>query len=155
MTFINSLHTGISQMELSLATPVQLIPLKAFMSSVTPIDSFSWPKWITSKLVGAPLWWSMGKIGLVDTQTSMTEARAWSFAKGDWVVFDTLKVIIMITNPYDSFLLMKCRLRGQQRPSPQSSRHIRASSTGFSPSKRLQNHIVKKPCLAISSLLKT
>ena len=51
---------------------------------------------MVSKLVAAPLWWSMSKIGLVNAQSGMSEAKAWSLAKGDWVMVDTLKVRIKL-----------------------------------------------------------
>lgn len=43
----------------------------------------------------------MGKIGLVDTESGMTEAKAWKLAQGDWVVLESLKVdILNKVNPY-------------------------------------------------------
>ena len=68
------------------------MPLSVFSTSQKPIDSFSYPRWIVSKLVAAPLWWSMGKLGVVDTEAGMSEEKAWKVAKGDWVVIDALKV---------------------------------------------------------------
>ena len=68
------------------------MPLSVFSTSPKPIDSFSYPRWIVSKLVAAPLWWSMGKLGVIDTEAGMSEEKAWKVAKGDWVVMDALKV---------------------------------------------------------------
>lgn len=45
-----------------------------------------------SKVVAAPLWWSMSKIGLVDNESGMTESKAWGFASGDWVMMGPLQV---------------------------------------------------------------
>ena len=68
------------------------MPLSVFNTSQKPIGNFSYPRWIVSKLVAAPLWWSMGKLGVIDTEAGMSEEKAWKVAKGDWVVMDALKV---------------------------------------------------------------
>lgn len=68
------------------------MPVSSFLSSTKPIESYSLPGWIASKLIAAPLWWSMGKIGLVDQDGAMSEAKAWKLAQGNWVLLDPLKV---------------------------------------------------------------
>ena len=83
---------GMLQIHLSRATPAQLLPLTAFETSVKPVDSFSWASWFLSKTVTAPLWWSMSKLGLVDSSDSMPESKAWKLADGSWVMMDTLNV---------------------------------------------------------------
>ena len=80
------------QMQLSRGSPAQILPLNAYESAVKPIESFSWTSWIVSKTVTAPLWWSMGKLGLVDSDSNMPESKAWKLASGSWVMMDSLKV---------------------------------------------------------------
>lgn len=79
-------------MQMSQAGPATIVPLKTFETSVKPINHFSWSRWIVSKVVAAPLWWSMSKIGLVDSESGMTESKAWGYAKGDWVMMGPLQV---------------------------------------------------------------
>lgn len=80
------------QMQMSQTSPPTILPLKTFQTSVKPVNHFSWPGWIISKVVAAPLWWSMSKIGLVDNETGMTESKNWAFASGDWVMMGPLQV---------------------------------------------------------------
>lgn len=82
----------LAQLQLAQATPPQLVPLSTFLSSTRPIEHFSWPRWILSNLVSAPLWWSLGKMGLTENGSGMSEAKSWQFAQGDWVMMETLKV---------------------------------------------------------------
>lgn len=79
-------------MQMSQVGPATIVPLKTFETSVKPINHFSWSRWIVSKVVAAPLWWSMSKIGVVDSESGMTESKAWGYAKGDWVVMGPLQV---------------------------------------------------------------
>lgn len=79
-------------MQIPQVGPATIVPLKTFETSVKPINHFSWSRWIVSKVVAAPLWWSMSKIGLVDSESGMTESKAWGYAKGDWVMMGPLQV---------------------------------------------------------------
>ena len=82
-------------MHLGQSSPAQLVPKATFLSSVKPISSFSWSSWLVSKLVAAPLWWSMSKIGLVESSGDMSEEKARKLADGDWVVMSTLQVSVV------------------------------------------------------------
>ncbi|CDO68293.1 hypothetical protein BN946_scf184799.g20 [Trametes cinnabarina] len=73
-----------------------LIPLYDFLNASRSIYDPGWlPYRIASFVVGKPLWWALGQLGIVDAQDSTfgdsSTAERWKKVKGDYVVVSLLE----------------------------------------------------------------
>lgn len=73
-----------------------LIPLADFLNASRTIYDPGWlPYRIASFVVGKPLWWALGQLGVVDTQASAFgdsgTAERWKKVKGDYVAVKLLE----------------------------------------------------------------
>ncbi|KAL7283383.1 hypothetical protein ACG7TL_002813 [Trametes sanguinea] len=87
-----SIPTVISE----LCSSKALIPLSDFLNAARSIYDPGWlPYRIASFVVGKPLWWALGQLGIVDTQDSTfgdsSTAERWKKVKGDYVVVSLLE----------------------------------------------------------------
>ncbi|OJT06215.1 hypothetical protein TRAPUB_2937 [Trametes pubescens] len=76
--------------------PLSLIPLADFLNASRTIYDPGWlPYRIASFVVGKPLWWALGQLGVVDTQASAfgdsSTAKRWKKVKGDYVAVTLLE----------------------------------------------------------------
>ncbi|KAI0647042.1 Snf7-domain-containing protein [Trametes meyenii] len=87
-----SIPTVISE----LCTSKALIPLTQFLNDSRSIYDPGWlPYRIVSFVVGKPLWWTLGQLGIVDSQANSfgdaSTAERWKKVKGDYVVVSLLE----------------------------------------------------------------
>ncbi|KAI0374883.1 hypothetical protein BV20DRAFT_934733 [Pilatotrama ljubarskyi] len=89
-------HRCSSLVKAELSSSKVLIPLPEFLNSSRSIYDPGWlPYRIASFVVGKPLWWALGQLGIVDTQASTfgdsSTAERWKKAKGDYVAVSLLE----------------------------------------------------------------
>ncbi|KAI0664820.1 Snf7-domain-containing protein [Cubamyces menziesii] len=87
-----SIPTVISE----LCSSKALIPFADFMNASRSIYDPGWlPYRIASVVVGKPLWWALGQLGIVDTQAGAfgdsSTAERWKKVKGNYVVVSLLE----------------------------------------------------------------
>ncbi|EIW60360.1 uncharacterized protein TRAVEDRAFT_145680 [Trametes versicolor FP-101664 SS1] len=89
-------HRSSSLVKSELCGSKGLIPLADFLNASRTIYDPGWlPYRIASFVVGKPLWWALGQLGVVDTQASAFgdsgTAERWKKAKGDYVAVKLLE----------------------------------------------------------------
>ncbi|KAI0831297.1 Snf7-domain-containing protein [Trametes gibbosa] len=89
-------HRSFSLVKSELCSSNALIPLSDFLGSSRSIYDPGWlPYRIASFMVGKPLWWALGQLGVVDNHADAfgdsSTAERWKKVKGDYVAVKLLE----------------------------------------------------------------